>query len=115
MEKKCISCEEIKLLKDFHIQQKSKDGRNNKCASCVNSYNSIRNKVKGRKISDKSLRTLVIVHPSKNDYKMMYTAMEKMGYNLKEDIHLQFCKKYNLPYKLRQTKNKNKWTYKEVI
>lgn len=106
---------ELKPLKDYHKQKVSKDGHNNKCAMCVNDYNKVKNRIKEKPRPDGSLRSMVIVHPSRYDYLMMYKAMEQMGYDLEKDIHLQFCEKYNLPPKQRQIKNKNKWSYKELI
>jgi hypothetical protein len=42
----------------------------------------------------------------KEDYVEMYNAMEMMGYNLSQDLHEQFCRKYGL------TANSPKQTFK---
>jgi len=37
--------------------------------------------------------------PTANDYKLTYKFIESCGYNIFEDIHKQFCEKYNLKYR----------------
>ena len=111
---KCIACGIEKSVESFHKSKAFTSGRNSKCAICVNNYNKVRNK-KQNKETDTSLRGLIIVHPSKEDYHKMYLFLKSVGYDPSGDIHKQFCEKYNLPYKTRDDKGKNKYSWNDCI
>jgi hypothetical protein len=48
--------------------------------------------------------------PTFEDYVLTYKFLETCGYDIKEDIHKQFCEKYNLKYK-----KKNVFTQPEYL
>jgi hypothetical protein len=114
MTKICIGCGKEKSVESFHRSKSFTDGRNSRCAICVNNYNKARNKVKKNE-TDTSLRGLIIVHPSKDDFHKMYLFLNSIGYDPSKDIHKQFCEKYNLPYKKRDIKGKNKFSWNDCI
>lgn len=110
----CVGCNIEKSVESFHKSKAFSTGRNSKCRICVNNYNKIRNKTL-KKETDPSLRGLIIVHPSKDDYHKMYLFLNSVGYDPSKDIHRQFCEKYNLPYKKRDIKGKNKYSWDDCI
>ena len=89
--KLCRACNQVKVARSFH---KSNGVLHPRCKQC---------KIEGIKISRKfvdytkrSQTYFKLVKPVKIDYIETYTLLEKMGYDLKKDIHIQFCEKYNL-------------------
>ena len=114
MTKTCIVCKKVKSVESFHKSKAFTDGRNSKCAICVNNYNKVRNKEK-KKETDPSLRGLIIVHPKKDDFHKMYLFLQSIGYDPSGNIHQQFCDKYNLTYKERDDFSKNKFSYDDCI
>jgi len=44
------------------------------------------------------------------DYVAAYKLLEKIGYNLKENIHQQFCEKHNIPFNSVKRKGRSKIT-----
>jgi hypothetical protein len=114
MTKVCAACKIKKPLDSFHKCLSAIDGRNNKCRICVNNYNKIRNEQKEKK-RDTSLRKLAIISPTKDDFLNMYLFLKSSGYDPTKDIHKQFCEKYKLPYKVRDDKSKNIFSWKDCI
>jgi hypothetical protein len=115
MNKVCVACKKEKSLESFHKSKVHSDGRNIKCAICVNNYNKVQNQKKEKQKADPSLRGMIIVHPTKDDYLKMYLFLESLGYDPTKDIHKQFSQKYNLPYKKRDAKGKNKYSWEDCI
>lgn len=114
MTKTCITCKKEKSVESFHKSKAYTDGRNSKCAICVNNYNKIKNK-EHKKETDPSLRGMVILLPKKDDFHKMYLFLQSIGYDPSKDIHQQFCDKYNLTYKKRDVSQKNKFSYDDCI
>lgn len=56
-----------------------------------------------------------ITNTTIKDYTEMYDALKKMGYDPNEDIHQQFCDRHNLPYKVRNKKHKNRYSYMDCL
>lgn len=116
MKRICRTCGLEKNIEEFHKSKSFSDGRNNKCAKCVNDYNSLYGKKKRQEQKkDTSLRGMILVHPTKEDYKKMYLFLKTIGYDPTKDIHKQFCEKYNVPYKERADKNHNFYTWEDCI
>ncbi len=114
MNKTCIVCKKVKSAESFHKSKAYSDGRNSKCAICVNHYNKGRTKV-NKKETDPALRGLIIVHPKKDDFHQMFLFLQSIGYDPSKDIHQQFCEKYNLTYKKRDDHSKNKFSYDDCF
>lgn len=97
----CCACNQPKELKQFYVSRNMIDGYFARCKNCYNN----RKKCKpGRKspydievyVSDKCVKHIKLVKPSKEDYVESYNLLKKLGYDLSESIHKQFCDKYNL-------------------
>lgn len=99
--KLCRACNQIKVARSFHRVHGVLQPR---CKQCK-----IEGNIIPRKHVDYSSRTgmkLRLGKPEKQDYIETYELLDKMGYDLKKDIHIQFCEKYNL--KPRQPKKEFK-------
>ena len=90
--KVCGACNKLKVITSFHRVGTKRLPR---CKQC---------KLEGKFIprSDKyndanEIAYLRLFNTTKSDYIQMYELFESMGYDLKKDIHTQFCEKYNLP------------------
>jgi hypothetical protein len=116
MTKICKKCGVDKPLNEYHKSKAFTDGLNSSCGICVNEYNSNRNKEKRRTtIRDKSNVFFRLSNTPQKDYCSMFEFISVIGYDLNKDIHKQFCIKYNLPYKKREAKSKNKYTHTDCI
>ena len=90
--KLCKACNVELDIKEFSKQQGIGDGYSARCKKCKIDGNLIPKDKKMKKI----LRPLTLSAPSLIHYINMYKLMENIGYSLKEDLHIQFCKKYGL-------------------
>lgn len=111
MNKVCKGCGIEKPISEYHKSRAFVDGINSKCKVCVNLYNSIRNKEKRLLERDSTPVFFRLSNTPKKDYCFMFEFMTAIGYNIYEDTHKQFCDKYNLPYKKRESKSKNLYTH----
>ena len=103
VEKKiCRACNILKRLKSFQTLKSGNKG--NVCNLCKSLGRRIPREPKPSRIP-KNI-TLQMGFVRKQDYTEMYKCMELMGYNLSQDLHEQFCKKYGL------TPNSPKQTFK---
>jgi hypothetical protein len=105
--KYCPACEQSKPLKSFYRLSTSKDGRATRCKRCIIDKVKIFKGEQKTKAKSMHLRTydeiIDLKGVTRNDIYETYLALQRLGYNVCEDIHLQFCEKHNLPYK------KKKW------
>lgn len=101
----CCGCKIEKPIKDFYRNKELKGGFENKCKKCKKKKISCR-KVAEKKRSKPTYDQIMMFNVSKQDWIETYRALERIGYDLKQDLHLQFCKKHNLEPKLR-TKEKS--------
>lgn len=90
--KLCKACDVELDIKHFSKQQGIGDGYAARCKKCKLEGNLIPKEKKERI----EFRPLTLAAPSIQDYILMYKLMEDINYSLKEDIHIQFCKKYGL-------------------
>jgi hypothetical protein len=89
----CRACEKEKKITSY-----SKTSSGNR-AACCNLCRSLGKTIKNKKPSQKEPiknHPLQLGNVSQKDYEYMYKSLEKMGYNLYQDLHEQFCKKYGL-------------------
>jgi hypothetical protein len=106
MEKVCSACGSTKKITSFHKRQIEPDGYAKRCKICVNLYNHSR-----KKNAYKEELKIGLTALRKEDWCQMYSFLEQIGYNTKEDIHGQFIKKHNIPeYKERPKKNNLTYT-----
>jgi len=89
--KLCRACNQIKVARSFNRVNGVLQPR---CKQCKLEGNLIN---KGTKNNLSRTKTYFkLVKPTKDDYIETYTLLENMGYDLKKDIHIKFCEKYNL-------------------
>jgi hypothetical protein len=108
---------ETKVCKACNIERpitffwKSSNGnRQNRCKVCFKNKQFIQQRVapedkeykksKYHKTYDEIFR---LDAPTANDYKLTYSFLESCGYDISKDIHKQFCEKYNLKYKKKNS------------
>ena len=115
MSKVCKGCGIEKPISEYHKSKAFTDGINSKCRDCVNLYNSIRNKEKRLLQKDSTPVFFRLSNTPKRDYCSMFEFMTAIGYDINKDTHKQFCDKYNLPYKKRESKSKNLYTHTDCI
>jgi hypothetical protein len=95
--KQCSKCKKNKELTSFHNNKRMKDGKCPVCKICVSLGEKTR-RLKPKEKLDIDLRGGVL---TKGEYCMMWNFLSSMGYNITENIHEQFCEKYNLPTKVK--------------
>jgi len=111
IEKKiCKACGNQKKLKSFG--KTSSGNRGNVCNVCKSLGNTIKKGVKGEHYVVKN-NALQLGNTSIKDYKNTYEFLESIGYNLSEDIHIQFCLKYGLTPHSPKQKFKNHYSQKD--
>lgn len=113
MKKVCGACLKEKELKSFYRNIAYKDGYDSRCKHCK--MNGILLKSRKPKSISKTNGSLKLTSPTKEDYRTMYEFLEKSGYDLKKDIHLQFCEKYNFKPKKRKTKSDNTFSVEDIF
>lgn len=89
--KLCRACNQIKVVRSFNRVNGVLQPR---CKQCKMEGNLINKRTKDYVSRTKTYFKLV--KPTKDDYIETYQLLEKMGYDLKKDIHTQFCEKHNL-------------------
>jgi hypothetical protein len=113
VEKKiCRACEKEKKITSF---SKTPSGnRGSVCNLCKSLGMTIKNKTTKKKQPLKN-NPLSLGNVSQKDYEVMYKSLEMMGYNLSQDLHEQFCKKYNLPVREPKQTFKNHYSQKDCV
>jgi len=89
--KTCKACNKPKAHSSFY-----KNGRGGilaRCKHCISEGRYIALRAKEPLNFTSHIRLSNVV---KKNYIETYELLEKMGYDLKQDIHIQFCKKHNL-------------------
>ena len=119
MEKICKTCGLEKKLTSFFKNRNNKDGLQKSCKICVNNnvkhYRQLRKENEEREDRFDG-KTLSMIGSVKSDYCAMYSFLSKIGYNVEEDIHLQFCEKWGIttPKQRKGRGSKvNRYTYKD--
>lgn len=91
--KQCSACNEIKSVKKFN-KTYNVEGYASRCKLCIKNKILIPKEL--RETPGRKEPVMELYATSKKDYVETYKFIESIGYSLQEDIHLQFCKKYNL-------------------
>ena len=98
----CCSCENEKPI--THFYKNSKKSIASRCKLCnlqkKMCVNETRSKLKNKKEDGPQLFNV-----SKNDWEKTFLFLQSIGYDLKKDIHEQFCKKHNLTTTKRAFEN----------
>jgi len=94
VEKKiCRACEREKKITSFAKGASGKRG--GVCNLCKSLGMTIKNKTTIKKTPPKN-NPLQLGNVQSKDYENAYKFLESAGYSLKEDLHIQFCKRYGL-------------------
>lgn len=116
--KVCKACHVERTIRNFVKSKAFPDGYESRCKICKSNgtkimfLNSGKWSKKNKKIRD-SEYILPFTNPLKRDYVESYIFLREIGYSLDQDIHLQFCKKYNLEPIVRQKKSISKYSPKD--
>ena len=106
----CCACGKEKELTKFYRNTRMKDGHFARCKRCFVEKKLCRQgrpfkEDKDSEVNEQKKKTynykssfleLRLVNTSKNDYEETYKLLEKLGYNVLESVHNQFCEKYGL-------------------
>lgn len=101
----CCACKLEKSIKSFTVNNAKPDGYSGKCKICV----SLKKPCKtGPRTIEKDLAKDISVEfigsmtrIDKEDWVNTYKFLEMMGYDIRQNIHEQFCEKHSLPTKKR--------------
>ena len=109
MDKKiCKACNIEKPIKQFYKNNVFKDGYDSRCKICKSQNKKIYKgdgdwkKVKPYQQKWEDQFNIKAAH--KEDFLLMYEFITKIGYDVNQDVHQQFCDKHNLKYKKRVKK-----------
>lgn len=107
----CCSCGENKEISLFFRNCGRNDGYEARCKQCKKTNKKCvarRGKKKEKEYIEPNIQDdFTFLHPTKEDWAWMYQMLQRLGYDLNENIHKQFCQKYGLqPKKDRYKKFK---------
>jgi DNA-directed RNA polymerase beta subunit len=110
----CKACLIERTIKNYNKNTSFSDGFESRCKTCKKNGNLIVFKSDGKwsKKKHKIKRSdyiLPFTNPMKRDYVEAFVFLRAMGYDLTQDIHIQFCKKYGL------TPNDPKQTFQTIF
>jgi hypothetical protein len=98
--KTCKACLIERPINNFEKSKDWSDGYQSRCKICKKNGTKIVFASDGKWAKKRNIKTnyrgLVITNPMKQDYIDTFMFLRDAGYNLKEDIHIQFCEKYGL-------------------
>jgi hypothetical protein len=98
----CEACEVVKPINQFYRNNALIDGYERRCKMCkINRVKINKNEPKypNRKPYQQEWENYFnLVGVTKNNYRSMYIFLEGIGYDLSQNIHEQFCKKWNITY-----------------
>jgi hypothetical protein len=113
--KKCITCEKEKDVKHFHKSSHYKDGRQSRCKICK-LYGKSKQPHKHIKVEKDSWANNFSLAGCKDaDFCKSYKLLTLLGYSVEGNVHLQFCEKYGLEPKKKQTRDENRIKYFECL
>ncbi len=111
MERTCRICKRTKNITSFHRQKSGKDGYNNACKICMIHYLKQRNeRING--VEDDNFKLTGV---KKSDWCKTWELLKEMGYDINQNIHQQFIKKYGLKEKQRSKKPYLLYTPKDCL
>lgn len=95
IKKICCACGIEKSIKSFYANRALRAGYEGRCKNCFTTRKRCR---KRKEEIERKKRELYpsISTTTKEDWIETYEFLQKIGYDLSEDIHLQLCEKYGL-------------------
>lgn len=98
----CCSCEKEKSI--THFYKNKINSITNRCKLCILQGNICVNQTRS-KLKNKKEDGPQLFNVSKNDWVKTFLFLQEIGYDLKKDIHLQFCEKHNFEPNKRAFEN----------
>ena len=115
--KTCKACLIERTIDNFDKSKDWPDGYQSRCKICKNNGTKIMFKNSGKWSKKNKIKTnyrgLIITNTMKHDYIETFVFLREAGYNLKEDIHIQFCEKYGLTPNTPKKTFKNYYSQKD--
>lgn len=114
----CNECRKVKPLEEFHNKTSDPTGKQPKCKVCNSEWFKTYRKRKNsdRRVVDRQYDEPKMTSTTKTDWCLMYYTLQKLGYNIHEDIHQQFLDKHGLTkYNERPKKNKILWKPEDCL
>jgi hypothetical protein len=92
----CPSCGKEKPITSYYKTKAVKSGFSSRCKMCqLEKVNRVKN-VETGKVGKKTREDgPALFNVSKKDWEKTFLFLQEIGYDLKKDIHLQFCEKHN--------------------
>lgn len=111
----CCACGIQKPIKNFYVNNSVPAGYDSRCKLCKLNKNRCRALKGEKKVVQKRIDLFpYIANPTKKDWIEMYEFLVKIGYDLKENIHIQLCKKYNLQPRVRMKEKSKQYSPSEL-
>lgn len=95
----CCSCGIEKSIKSFYIIKNSAQA--NRCRICKVEGKMCNSKMNVEKTKRNIVEGPMLINVKKEDWVKTFLFLQDIGYDLKKDIHEQFCEKHNLPTRKR--------------
>lgn len=103
----CVKCFQSLPHSDYYKSRREQGGFRSHCKYCDKKYYRKNFFVKNHDTLEGYVKA------TKQDYYETFSFLKSIGYNLEEDIHKQFCEKYNLTPRKRSSRNKNIYNPKD--
>lgn len=117
--KECKACGKMKDFSQFHKNKFVECGYEGRCKLCKLQGKLIpKNKPKYQKNprhKQEWADYFRLILTKIEDYSEMYKFFDQIGYDVKGDIHEQFCQKYGLKTTIRKPKNQNQYSKEEIL
>lgn len=95
----CRSCGIEKSINQFGKNSAFRTGYNTRCKICFkNNVYVFKNRTDKANENTDEEKNFRLINPTIKDYTEMWIIFEKMGYDLKKPIHIQFAEKWGLNY-----------------
>lgn len=91
----CCACQKLKKIKDYYVNRALKSGYDNKCKMCRLHGRLCRKKDTPKRPKPKK-REINLTNVTKEDWVETYLFLEKIGYDITNDLHHQFCERHGL-------------------
>lgn len=117
-EQMCRACGKVKKIQSYYKNAKYSSGFDSSCKVCRRDGVKVYKTNDGEGISTKKRNKpegCDFTGMAKVDWQKLYKFLNEIGYDIHGDIHAQFCKKHNLPYKERPKQNTISFTPNDFL
>lgn len=99
--KVCASCGKEKDRRFYYTYKSCRDGLSPRCKICHTQGLEKKTEIINNGGRKRNQDGPALFNVSRKDWIQTYELLEKMGYDLNNDLHIQFCEKHNLEPKRR--------------